>query len=149
MSGGTDGAAEPFHRADGFQRTSSASNRRACQTLSLTRTVMLLWGILCFSVLHFGLWFLSAFIAYGFDLDQVRTRSVLANSAAAPCSVLQYPHDVLLRSLPSQWLEQVPQMAMVVVLVSSLLWGVGLCIIWQLFRARRKLGNPVPRIPPP
>jgi len=102
---------------------------------------MPLWRALCFSAIHFGLWIASAFVAYGADLDQIHTRSPLANSAASLCSFLQYPHDLILCSLPSQWLEQAPQVAIAVVLSNSLLWGMGLSVIWQLLRARRTLGN--------
>jgi hypothetical protein len=58
---------------------------------------MPLWRVLSFSVIHFGLWLASALIAFGSDLDQIHTRSALANSAASLCSVLQYPHDLLIR----------------------------------------------------
>jgi hypothetical protein len=102
---------------------------------------MPLWRVLFFSVIHFGLWLASALIAFGSDLDQVRTRSALANSAASLCSVFQYPHDLILRSLPSQWLEQAPQVAIAVVLSNSLLWGLALSVIWQLLRASRSFGN--------
>ena len=102
---------------------------------------MLLWRVLCFSAIHFGLWLVSAFIAYGFDLDRIRTRSLLANGAAALCSVLQYPHDAVLRSLPSQWLEQAPQVSIAVVLLNSLLWGLALSVIWKFLRTRGSLGK--------
>ena len=80
-------------------------------------------------------------VAYGFDLDQVRSRSALANSAASLCAVLQYPHDTILRALPTSWLVEIPQVAGAVVLLNSLVWGVAISVVWQLLLARRKGTN--------
>jgi hypothetical protein len=80
-------------------------------------------------------------VAYGSDLDQVRSRSALANSAALLCAVLQYPHDTILRALPTSLLVELPQVAGAVVLLNSLVWGVALSVVWQSLLATRKAIN--------
>ena len=97
---------------------------------------MLLWRLLGFSAVHFGLWFLSFFIAYGTDFDHVPGRSGLATAAASVCKVLQYPHDLVLRALPDHLLQQVPQVALVLVTLNSLTWGVVLLLMWRRLSAR-------------
>jgi hypothetical protein len=94
--------------------------------------------VLFFSAVHFVLWYASAIAAYGTDLDHVHTRSALSNSAASVCSALQYPHDLILRALPTNWLQQAPAMAAAVILVASLLWGTVLALVWQLLFAKRR-----------
>jgi hypothetical protein len=103
---------------------------------------MLILRTLCFSATHFALWLGSAFVAYGSDLDQLPTRSAFAHGAALLCVVLQYPHDLILHLLPSQWLQQIPRLAIVVVLSNSLLWGAVLSVAWQLFVNRRLVNAP-------
>ena len=83
---------------------------------------------------HFALWYASAQIAYGFDLDQLPSRSGLAAAAAAFVRVLQWPHDLVVRALPGGWLQQIPQAAALLVLLNSLAWGAALMIAWQTGR---------------
>jgi hypothetical protein len=104
---------------------------------------MLLLRILCFSALHFGLWFAAALVAHGPDLDQVPAHSGLASAAASVCAVLQYPHDLLLRALPVHLLQQVPEGALALVATNSVLWGTVLFVAWRLLPAmRRNAGIP-------
>jgi hypothetical protein len=102
---------------------------------------IMIFRALCLSAIHFALWRTSAVAAYGSDLDQVRSRSGLANSAASLCAVLQYPHDTILRALPISWLVELPQIAGAVVLLNSLAWGVALSVVWQLLLARKRATN--------
>jgi hypothetical protein len=96
---------------------------------------MLLLRLLCFSAVHFGLWYASVVVAYGSDLDHVFTRSALASNAASLCAVLQYPHDLLLRILPAHLLQQVPQLALGPIALNSVLWGIALSLLWYLLSA--------------
>jgi hypothetical protein len=90
---------------------------------------MTLWRVLCLSAIHFALWYSSAIVGYGTDLDQLRGRSWLADSAATLCAALQYPHDVALHAVPTAWLGWA---AIVLIVLNSLLWGAGLAGAWQL-----------------
>jgi hypothetical protein len=99
---------------------------------------MFVLRVLLFSAAHFVLWYASAVTAYGSDLDHVRNRSAASNGAAAVCSVLQYPHDAILRAVPNTWLQQVPATtAAAALLVSSLLWGTAFALILQGLFAKR------------
>lgn len=102
---------------------------------------LMLRRVLCLSALHFALWYASAIVAYGSDLDRIRSRSALANSAASLCAVLQYPHDIALRAIPGTWLQPFPQIAGAVVFLNSLLWGMAPAVVWQLLLARQAIGN--------
>jgi len=98
---------------------------------------MLLRRLLGFSALHFVVWAIASIVAYGSDLDQVPQRSALAGASASAATLLQSPHDWLLRVLPSNLLQQYPQAAAVLVVANSLLWGIGLVIAWHLLSATR------------
>jgi hypothetical protein len=101
--------------------------------------------VLLFSAAHFVLWYASAVVAYGSDLDQVPTRSAFSNGAAALCSVLKYPHDAILRAVPNNWLQQAPaSTAATVILVSSLLWGTAFALIFQGLFAKQSRNTQSP-----
>lgn len=93
--------------------------------------------LLGFTLLHLAVWVVLSLVAYGFDLDQVPGRSALARSAASAAWLLQYPHDGLVRVLPSNLLQQFPQAAAVLVVANSLLWGIGLVLAWRFVSAAR------------
>jgi hypothetical protein len=95
----------------------------------------MIWRILCLSGIHFAAWFGTAVVAFGPDLDRLSTRSAVASAVAPVCALLQYPHDVLLHTVPISWLQQAPAIALVVVVLSSLLWSAALFGVWQLLRA--------------
>jgi hypothetical protein len=92
---------------------------------------MTLWRALCLSTVHFALWVSSALVGYGMDLDQLRGRSWLADSAATLRAALEYPHDVVVHMLPTAWLSGA---AIGLVVLNSLLWGAGLSAAWHLAR---------------
>ena len=110
---------------------------------------MLLRRLLGLSALHFGVWAVSSIVAYGSDLDRVPTRSALASGASYLASWLRYPHDLLLRVLPLDLLQDFPQLAAVLVLANSLAWGIGLLVAYRLLSAARTKSNdshpPLPR----
>jgi hypothetical protein len=96
-----------------------------------------LWAVVGLAVAHFALWYASALVAYGFDLDHLPSRSALAGRAAELAGVLQFPHDRIVRALPVAWLQSFPQAALVLVLLTSLAWGAALLPAWRLCLAVR------------
>ena len=90
---------------------------------------VILLRALSFSAIHFGLWFASAILASGWDLDQASNRSSLASAAASVCAVLKYPYDILLRAFAGHLAPQVPR---AYVAMNSVLWGLFLSLEWHL-----------------
>jgi len=101
----------------------------------------MIWRILCLSAVHFVVWLGTDIVAFGIDLDRLSSRSAVASTAASVCAFFQYPHDVLLRAVPISWLQQVPMIALFVIVLSSVLWGIALFGAWQLLRAAAKRIN--------
>lgn len=87
--------------------------------------------ILLLSILHLALVFATAFVAEGWDLDQVRSRSSLSTAAGVLHDVLMFPHDAALRSIPNAWLVRNPYVIPSAILVNSLVWGVVLYLLWR------------------
>ena len=97
---------------------------------------MTIWRVLFFSFTHFALSVGAGFVGYGADLDQISSRSGVARYAAAVHGVLQFPHDVLIRSLPQSWLEFITPGLGILFALHSLAWGLGLVALTQLIRTR-------------
>ena len=99
----------------------------------------MLLRLVLFTLGHLGAWYAMAHLAFGTDFDRMPDRSIVAAAGAHVFAVLQYPHDLILRLLPPQLLEQAPQAALVVIGLNSLLWGTALTLAWQLLVKRKAL----------
>ena len=86
---------------------------------------------------HFVISMVVAVLAFGLDLDQLRSRSVVSRIAGYVNDVLQYPHDTILRSLPPGAILR-PAVIPAVLLASSILWGIALYAIWRAARVARR-----------
>lgn len=86
---------------------------------------------------HFAVSMIVAVLAFGLDLDQLRSRSALSRIAAHFNDFLQYPHDTILRSLPSGAILR-PGVVPGVLVGSSLLWGIALYSLWRAVRLARQ-----------
>ena len=95
-------------------------------------------GILALSSAHFLLSTAAAFLTYGPDLDQLRSRSAVSRVAGVVHDVLWYPHDALLRALPPGSITR-PGVVPAVLVGSSLAWGI---VLWGLWHAGRRRGTP-------
>ena len=84
---------------------------------------------------HFLVAAAVSFLAYGSDLDQLRSRSALSRVAGVLHDVLWYPHDVFLRALPPGSVAR-PGVVPAVLLGSSLFWGI---LLYALCRGIRTL----------
>jgi exosortase/archaeosortase len=88
-------------------------------------------------VLHFVASVVCNYVARGFDLDQVTSRSALATAAASVVSVLEYPHNAGIRALPNDWLVSLTPSLGAIYVIHSFIWGFMLCITWRLLRSVR------------
>ena len=97
---------------------------------------MRIWPVLVVAMAHFALWLASAFVARGWDLDHISSRSTVSQYAETLYGVLSFPHDPLLQGLLSLlgWSMTVVVGAMI---LSSLVWGLALCAVSDLLRTRR------------
>lgn len=102
---------------------------------------MALRRILLFAGVHFALSFASAFAAEGWDLDQLRSRSLFSQAAGVLHDALMYPHDAGMRALPNVWLVGNTPLIPLAVLVNSLLWGLALYILWRVLRRNRSAAS--------
>lgn len=99
--------------------------------------------ILAFSLAHFVIAMVIAVIAFGADMDQLRSRTVFSRGAAAVHDVLWFPHDAALRRIPNAWLVRNRYVIPLAIVVNSLAWGVLLHALWQF--ARRAVRRPPAR----
>ena len=104
--------------------------------------------IVLFSGGYFVLAMIIAIIAFGTDMDQLRSRSSWSRGAAAVHDVLWFPHDAALRALPNGWLSRNLYAIPLALVINSLAWGTGLYALWQLLRralaATRDDSSPTP-----
>ena len=91
-----------------------------------------------FSAGHFALAMIVAVIAFGTDLDQLRSRSPWSRGAAAVHDVLWFPHDAALRALPNDWLSDNLYAIPLAVIINSLVWGTVLYALWESLRRVRQ-----------
>lgn len=98
--------------------------------------------ILAFSLAHFGAAMLIAVVAFGPDMDQLRSRSAWSRAAAAVHDVLWFPHDAVLRAVPNAWLVRNTYVVPLALVLNSLAWGTALFLTW---RAVRRRGERAPR----
>lgn len=94
--------------------------------------------IILFSAGHFGLAMLIAIIAFGTDLDQLRSRSPWSRGAAVVHDVLWFPHDAALRTLPNEWLIRNLYVIPLALVINSLVWGTVLYALWRSLRSGRQ-----------
>ncbi|HEX6576602.1 MAG TPA: hypothetical protein VF042_16660 [Gemmatimonadaceae bacterium] len=85
--------------------------------------------ILLFSVLHFMIAMLIAVLAFGVDLDQLRSRSPLSRAAANVHDVLWWPHDHALRALPHDWIAHHTYFIPIALVLNSLVWGTAIYVV--------------------
>jgi hypothetical protein len=90
--------------------------------------------ILLCSAIHFVVAMLIAILAFGTDMDQLRSRSPLSRGAAAVHDVLWLPHDSALRAVPNAWLIRNTYVIPLAIVINSLLWGALLCALWRFSR---------------
>lgn len=98
--------------------------------------------ILALSVGHFVVAMVIATIAFGADMDQLRSRSGWSRTAAAVHDVIWLPHDSALRAVPNGWLVRHRYVIPVALVLNSLAWGLVLSLAWSIIhRWRRALSG--------
>jgi len=90
--------------------------------------------VLAVAAAHFVAAMLIAVVAFGRDMDQLRSRSAWSRAAAAVHEVLWFPHDTALRALPNDWLAHNTYVIPVALVLNSLAWGAVLYSSWQVVR---------------
>jgi hypothetical protein len=97
-------------------------------------------NVLILAAAHLGLALATAFVARGWDLDRLRSRSRLTEAAGVAHDALVYPHDALLRAIPNAWLIRSPEIIPLAIVANSLLWGGVLLVLWRAWEARQQRG---------
>jgi hypothetical protein len=97
----------------------------------------MLLRILGFSLVHFVAVLVAAVVAFGFDLDQLRSRSAVSRVAGVVHDFLMVPHDALIRSLPRGTLG-LPGLVPALMVLHSLAWGGMLYALWRFLRTRQE-----------
>jgi hypothetical protein len=92
--------------------------------------------MLLFSAAHFALAIGTAFVGFGWDMDQLRSRSAVSRAGAAISETLMYPHDAALRQVPNAWLIRNLWIIPSALLLHSLLWGAFLFFCWKLWNRK-------------
>ena len=93
-----------------------------------------LWRVLLVAAGHFLVTLLLATVAFGWDMDQLRSRSAWSRGAAAIHDVLWWPHDAALRALPNDWLAHHTYVIPAALVLNSLAWGATLYSLWWASR---------------
>ena len=96
---------------------------------------MIFWRIVRFSLAYFAVAMLIAIVAFGTDMDQLRSRSPWSRGAAAVHDVLWFPHDAALRAIPNAWLRK-PYVIPSALVINGLLWGTVLYTLWRFWPTR-------------
>ena len=104
----------------------------------------MLFRVVIFALIHFCAWYALAHVAFGMDFDRLPDRSSIATFCAYAVAVLQYPHDLLFRLLPTQLFQQVPQAALALIALTSLIWGIALSLGRKALSARKTVSSSVP-----
>ena len=88
---------------------------------------------------HFVVAFATDLVAFGWDLDQVRSRSPWSRAAAVLHDVLWFPHDPFMRAIPNaffvRWHGLVTPFAIV---LNSVVWAIAIYVIWRGIRRLRR-----------
>ena len=93
--------------------------------------------IIAISLAHFVIAMAIAIVAFGWDLDRLRSRSTSSRIAAEVHDVLWWPHDTALRAIPNAWLIRNKWIIPVALVANSLAWGVALYGVTRLVRRTR------------
>jgi hypothetical protein len=98
--------------------------------------------LLLWASAHFVVAMAIAVIAFGADMDQLRSRSAVSRSAAAVHDVLWAPHDVALRLIPNAWLVRNTYVIPLALVANSLVWGAALAALARWFRRHPRDSHP-------
>ena len=98
-----------------------------------------MWRIVVISAAYFAGAMALAGVAFGWDLDQLPSRSAWSRGAAAVHEVLWFPHDTALRALPTDWLAHHTYAIPVALVLNCLVWGTLLYSLWLAFRCRYRM----------
>lgn len=98
----------------------------------------LLLTILGFSAGFFVLSLAIAIIAFGADMDQLRSRSAASRAAAAVHDVLYLLHDATLRSMPHPWMIRNRWIVPVALVANSVMWGTALYAVSRMILRWRR-----------
>ena len=93
------------------------------------------------AVAHFALTFATAFLARGWDLDRLVTRSALSQASNVINAALLLPHDAVVPYVPVSWFMLGRPMAFAMLSANSLLYGLTLYAAWRLLRRVPRRGN--------
>jgi hypothetical protein len=96
----------------------------------------MLLRILGLSFAHFVLSFALAILAFGVDMDQLRSRSAVSRTAGVFYDFFWWPHDAFLRALPSGAILR-PGVIPAVLIGHSIAWGIALYGVWRVVGRRR------------
>ena len=90
---------------------------------------------------HLVVAFFIGAIAFGWDFDQLRSRSASSRAAAVVNDVLWFPHDAFMRAVPNGWMIANARAVIPgAIVANSLLWGIAICVALRLVR-RVRHGN--------
>jgi hypothetical protein len=106
--------------------------------------------VLACALAHFAVAMLIATIAFGTDLDQLRSRSPVSRAAAAVHDVLWAPHDAALWVVPNGWLVRHRSVIPAALVLNSIAWGAALYGLWRMLHRRhgpRRPRSPTPDVP--
>lgn len=92
--------------------------------------------ILIASAAHFVVAMAIAMIAFGTDMDQLRSRSPASRIAAEVHDVLWFPHDAAMRTIPNAWL--IKWVIPLAIVVNSLVWGTLVYATWRVWSRRAR-----------
>ena len=90
--------------------------------------------VLAFTAGHLLVALLVGVVAFGTDMDRLRSRSLASRAAGAVHDVLWFPHDTFMHAIPNRWLVTHPAVIPGAILGNSLLWGIALYLVWRLSR---------------
>jgi hypothetical protein len=97
--------------------------------------------ILGLAAAHFAVALVVAVLAYGPDMDQLRSRSAVSRAAGHVHDLLWFPHDAALRALPNRWFVAHAKVVTPVLIVgNSLVWGLFLYGVRHGVRRARRRG---------
>jgi hypothetical protein len=90
--------------------------------------------VLSYAAVHLALALATAFVARGWDLDQV-SRTPVSKVAEMLHTALMLPHDAFIRALSTEWLVRLEPLLTAAVFVNSFLYGAAAFAAWSCLRA--------------
>lgn len=79
--------------------------------------------VLLFALAHFAIAMVVGIVAFGTDMDQLRSRTAVSRAAASVHDVLWWPHDSALRALPNDFVSHHTYFIPTALVLNSLVWG--------------------------